>query len=72
LQVISVEDLIADRVAQALSSSRVDRIMRNQAIRLYQFAEGPDEQYLDSRIRTETGNEASLQTLIAWVTACRP
>jgi hypothetical protein len=70
--VIPVEDLIADRLAQAYSSSRVDEVMRDQAIRLYQLAEGLDEQYLDKRIRTETGNEASLETLLAWVTACRP
>jgi len=72
LRVIPVEDLIADRLAQACSSFRVDEAMRNQAVRLYQLAEGLDEQYLDDRIRTETGNEASLETLVAWVTACKP
>ncbi len=46
--------------------------MRNQAVRLYQLAEGLDEQYLDGRIKTETGNEASLETWVAWVTACKP
>lgn len=71
LLVIPVEDLIADRMAQALSTVRGDEAMRNQAVRLYQLAEELDEQYLDGRIRTETGNEASLETLVAWVTACR-
>lgn len=46
--------------------------MKNQAIRLYQFAETPDRAYLDSRIRTETGNAASLETLAGWVKECMP
>lgn len=70
LPIIPAEDLIADRMGQALSTPMGDEAMRNQAIRLYQLVEGLDEQYLDSRIKAETGNEASLETLVAWVTAC--
>ena len=64
--VIPVEDLIADRMAQALAGSAVRNDMKNQAVRLYQFAELPDHAYLDKRIRTETADEASLATLQAW------
>lgn len=67
LKVIPIEDLIADRMAQALSGPRIEITMRNQAIRLYQFAEGLDEDYLDSRIKEETGNEASFETLRSWI-----
>lgn len=64
--VIPVEDLIADRMAQAFAGSAVRNDMKNQAVRLYQFAELPDHAYLDKRIRTETADEASLATLQAW------
>jgi hypothetical protein len=67
LSVIPIEDLIADRMAQALASGPIRKDMQNQAVRLYQFAEGLDTPYLDRRIRTETGNEASLETLSGWV-----
>ena len=61
------EDLIADRMAQALAGPRLDKNMQNQAIRLYQLVEDVDEAYLDGRIRTETGNQASVETLRAWM-----
>jgi hypothetical protein len=70
LPVIPPEDLIADRMSQALSSPRGDEAMRHQAIRLYQLVEELDEQYLDRRIKAETSNEASLGTLVAWVASC--
>ena len=61
LRVISVEDLIADRMAQALAGKPFRNDMQNQAVRLYQLAEGIDSDYLDRRIRTETGGAASLE-----------
>ena len=72
LRVIPVEDLIADRMAQALDGRRIRKDMQNQAVRLFQLAEGLDKDYLDARIRTETGSDASLATLSDWVTECRP
>jgi len=68
LSVIPVEDLIADRMAQALAGRSIRKDMQNQAVRLYQLAESLDEEYLDARIRTETANEASRETLSDWVT----
>jgi hypothetical protein len=68
LSVIPVEDLIADRMAQALDGRLVRKDMQNQAVRLYQLAEALDEAYLDARIRTEIGGDASLETLSGWVT----
>jgi hypothetical protein len=44
--------------------------MQNQAVRLYQLAGGIDSDYLDRRIRTETGGEASLETLAEWLKSC--
>lgn len=70
LSVIPVEDLIADRMAQALDGRIIRKDMQNQAVRLYQLAESLDKVYLGSRIRTETGNEASLETLSGWVIEC--
>jgi hypothetical protein len=67
LRIIPAEDLIADRMAQALAGPRLDKNMQNQAIRLYQLVEDVDEAYLDGRIRTETGNQASVETLRAWM-----
>lgn len=72
LSVIPVEDLIADRMAQALAGRSIRTDMQNQAVRLYQLAEGVDEDYLNARIRTETGNDASLETLCTWVAECTP
>ncbi|MFI5030555.1 MAG: hypothetical protein ACHQPH_07635 [Reyranellales bacterium] len=68
LRIIPVEDLIADRMAQALAGSRIREDMKSQAVSLYQFAERPDPQYPDRRIRDETANEATLATLIQWST----
>jgi hypothetical protein len=70
LNVIPVEDLIADRMAQALAGRDIREDMRNQAISLYQLADSIDSDYLDRRIRNETGREASLQTLKEWAERC--
>ena len=67
LRVIPIEDLIADRMAQALSAHPLREDMKNQAISLYRFAENPDKDYLDRRIKFETGSEASLETLVHWL-----
>ncbi|QQS12066.1 MAG: hypothetical protein IPK81_21520 [Rhodospirillales bacterium] len=73
VDVIGVEDLIADRMGQAFSRPFggppiTDR--RNQALRLFQIASGIapglDAAYLDRRIREETVNSASLETLQRW------
>ncbi|SRR5258708_2582569 len=63
---LPVEDLIADRMSQALAAKPAREDMRNQAVRLYQLVEGLDEAYLDRRIREETGNDATLATLREW------
>lgn len=66
--VIPIEDLIADRMAQALAvPGRIRKDMQNQSIRLYQLADVVDNDYLNSRIKTETGDEASLATLLDWL-----
>lgn len=72
LSVIPIEDLIADRMAQALDGRGIRKDMQNQSVRLFQFAESLDKDYLDARIRTETGNKASLETLSSWVIECTP
>ena len=64
-RVIACEGLIADRMALAGRQIRED--MKNQAVRLYQLAGGLDDAYLDRRIRTETGDVASLETLREWL-----
>ncbi len=56
LRVIPIEDVIADRIGQALAGSRIDERMRNQAIRLYQLAGGVDRSYLDRRIAEEASD----------------
>jgi hypothetical protein len=68
--VAASKDLIADRMAQALAGKSFRNDMQNQAVRLYQLAEGIDSDYLDRRIRTETGDEAPLETLAEWLKSC--
>ena len=70
LSVIPVEDLIADRMAQALAGRDIRTDMQRQAVRLYQLADSIDTDYLDRRIRNETAGEACLQTLKDWTAAC--
>lgn len=67
ISVIPLEDLIADRIAQALAGNSIREDMKNQAIRLYQLAGPLDQDYLDRRIGAETGNDASLATLVSWL-----
>ncbi len=66
LFLIPVEDLIADRMSQALAGRKIEESMQNQAIMLYRLTETLDKAYLDRRIREETGNDASLQMLEDW------
>lgn len=66
LKIIPPEDLIADRVAQAVSTGVPDRRMVAQAVLLYRLVLGLDEDYLDKRIRFETGDDAGLATLRMW------
>ena len=63
LGIISVEDLIADRVGQAYSDEPPRKDMLTQAVRLLDLAESIDESYLDRRICEETLSHATLATL---------
>jgi hypothetical protein len=65
-RVIPLEDLIADRMAQALAGPGIREDMQNQSVSLYRLAEKLDRDYLDSRIKMETANAASLATLLDW------
>ncbi len=66
LKIIPPEDLIADRVAQAVSTGVPDQRMVTQAVLLYRLVLGLDEDYLDQRIRFETGGDAGLATVKMW------
>ena len=55
----SIEDMIADRLAQATATSRTDRTMLRQAILLRDLAPAIDRDYLLRRVRDE-GADASL------------
>jgi hypothetical protein len=63
LAVIPVEDLIADRMGQAYVETPPRKDMLDQAVKLFQFADQPDEDYLNKRICEETHNSATLQNL---------
>jgi hypothetical protein len=52
LRVLSVEDMIADRMGQYASGTARDLLA--QAKLLYDLAEGVDQDYLERRIRTES------------------
>lgn len=58
--VVSVEDLIADRMAQFSSTSSGVNEMLEQAVRLFQIAPRMDEDYLNRRIQTETSGAYDL------------
>jgi hypothetical protein len=60
-RIISVEDLIADRVAQFASGAA--REMLAQALVLFDLYADLDRDYLDARIRNETGGEHGIQIL---------
>ncbi len=67
LRVISVEDLIADRLAQYVESAGKRLSMLEQAMVIYQLspalARPADDGYLERRIRDETAGEYSLGDL---------
>jgi hypothetical protein len=54
LSVISVEDIIADRMGQCASHEPSNQEMLDQAVSLFQIATDLDEDYLDKRISAET------------------
>lgn len=66
-RIVSVEDMIADRVGQALAGPR----MQEQAVSLYRLAGGIDRAYLDKRIVQDSVNQAAVETLQAWDRASR-
>lgn len=59
IAVISVEDLIADRVAQWASGTAADRI--EQARALLGLHPDVDRAYLQRRIRNETGGDHGIE-----------
>ena len=59
--IIAVEDLIADRVAQYASGSAPDRL--EQARILFALQKSLDRDYLDRRIRYETGDDYGIEAL---------
>lgn len=59
--VISVEDLIADRMGQYASGSANE--MLGQARALFKLSKGLDRDYMDRRIREETAQDYGLQDL---------
>jgi hypothetical protein len=58
-----IEDLIADRMGQYLSTSNRVPEMLDQAIKLLRLADRLDADYLDKRIRDETHGELGLPDL---------
>jgi len=59
--VISVEDLIADRMGQFASGSADE--MLHQAKALFKLSKGLDHDYMDRRIREETAQDYGVQDL---------
>jgi hypothetical protein len=69
IDVIGVEDLIADRMGQDASYPQGRPEMRGQAVRLYQLAvveSGIDTAYLDRRIQEETSGRFGLDDLVGF------
>lgn len=60
-EIISVEDLIADRMGQYASGTAQD--MLGQARTLFELSSGLDLDYLERRIREETSNDHGIATL---------
>jgi hypothetical protein len=58
-----VEDMIADRMGQYVSTESRVPAMLDQAIKLFQLADRLDEGYLNDRIRDETAGELDLTYL---------
>lgn len=63
MAIAPVEDLIADRMGQYLSTDARVPEMLDQAIKMLQLADRVDETYLDRRIRDETAGELGLDFL---------
>lgn len=62
--VISVEDLIADRMGQYASGTAPDRLQQAQTLyTLYTLHPSLDKVYLERRIREETINEYGIEAL---------
>lgn len=59
--IISVEDLIADRMAQYASGSAPDRLEQGRS--LFALQNSLDRDYLDKRIRHETGGDYGIEAL---------
>jgi len=60
--VAPTEDMIADRLGQ-WAANRADRRPLNQAMLLLRLAEDLDADYLDRRIKDETGGDLDLQAI---------
>jgi hypothetical protein len=58
-----VEDMIADRIGQYISTANRVPEMLDQAVKLFQLADTVDDTYLDRRIRDETAGELGLAFL---------
>lgn len=63
---IPIEELIADRTAQALAGRKINERMRSQAALLLALGGSVDRAYLDRRFGEETGGEGDLATLESW------
>jgi hypothetical protein len=72
VSVVSIEDLIADRMGQFSSTATGVNEMLEQAIRLLQLARPMDEDYLNRRIKTETSGAYDLRFLQAKAEERRP
>jgi hypothetical protein len=66
VRMIPIEELIADRTAQALAGRKINAQMRSQAILLLALGGSIDRAYLNRRISEETGGDAGLATLESW------
>jgi hypothetical protein len=66
VRMIPVEELIADRAAQALAGRGIDPRMKSQAVQLLVLGGSIDRAYLDRRIGEETGGDADLATVENW------
>jgi len=63
VQVIPVEDVIADRLGQYCSNRSASADLLQQAVLAYRLATEVDAAYLDHRIRDETAQELDLPAL---------
>jgi len=60
VDVIPIEDLIADRLGQALSGTVPRKDLIDQARKLFELGESIDRDYLNRRIVEETVNQADI------------